>query len=47
MNVHIQAIVQVLSGVEVLVCTPGCLLQLVEKAVVQLDSLVYLVTQGF
>ena len=39
----VQAIFQVLSGVEVLVCTPDCLLQLIDKTVAQLDSLAYLV----
>ena len=38
-----QATVQILSGVEVLLCTPDCLLQLIEKSVAQLDSLAYLV----
>jgi superfamily II DNA/RNA helicase len=42
-----KAIVQVLGGVEVLVCTPDCLLQLIDKTVVQLDSLAYLVLDDF
>ena len=43
----VQAILQVLSGVEVLVCTPDCLLQLIDKTVAQLDSLAYLVLRHF
>jgi hypothetical protein len=42
-----KAILQVLSGVEVLVCTPDCLLQLIDKTVAQLDSLAYLVLDDF